>query len=541
MSSFKKDLQELLDNCLLYIEKAQTTTHTDNQSYTVIEDAIQYLGERIKNIPTEDSLPLSEIEQLAGALKCLITYHELTAGKYAKWADSYEAFSSPKKHKDLLDKILAIRQEQINRFVVLYNALPKPERKAYKALTKALKRYPKMLDSAKQWQSNTNKVIEVNEQIAILSAAFKALNINNGEYDLILITEKKIIEINALINKFKTFKTQLEVLPSQFDKLKKTVIKYICNNHIELLTLALERTTKKLVDPKIQPTPHEDHNYVLKTIKGDLFKAPQKNAKKEPLIADNDALQGSLGDCYLIASLIGLAKKCPDIIRNAINEKKQGDKVIYEVTLFFLDDKDKKKLVPQKIVIDNQFMVKSDHSTAYASKGDQGELWVLVIEKAMAKALGGYKALAGGNTNWTLRMLAGEFPKSNEIAQDDNKANPPRKGTSKNEIIDLLKNNQGKLITVAIGKPKDVKNLFTVKEVENATTESHYIDFGKYTIYCNHAYVVEAVDYAKLDSAGDKDAVITLHNPHNTADSNKKFPKVSPLVLKHCATKIVAL
>lgn len=539
MSNFKNDLQELLDDCTLYIENTQTTS--TNQYYSIIQEAILYLDEVIKEISTEDSLPLSEIEQLEAQLNCLITYHELTSGKYSKWADSSDAFSSPDKHKDTLEKILAIRQEQINRFVTLYNALPKSERKSYKTLTKVLKRYSKILDSAKQWQINVDKVNILNENIATLTAEFKALNINNGEYDLILITEKKIIEINALISKFKTFKTEVEALPSQFEKLKKTIIKYVCNNHIELLTLALERTTKKLVDPSIQPTPHEDHSYALETIKGDLFKTPLKNTENEPLIADNDALQGSLGDCYLIASLIGLAKKCPNIIRNAINEKKQGDKVIYEVTLFFLDDKDKKKLVPQKIVIDNQFMVKSNHSTAYASKGDQGELWVLVIEKAMAKALGGYKALAGGNTDWTLRMLAGEFPESNEISQDDAKANPPRKGTSKNEIIDLLKENKGKLITVSIGKPKDVKNLFTVEEVENATSESHYIDFGKYTIYCNHAYVVESVDYAKLDSAGDKDAVITLQNPHNTADSNKKFPKVSPLVLKHCATKIVAL
>jgi len=106
----------------------------------------------------------------------------------------------------------------------------------------------------------------------------------------------------------------------------------------------------------------------------------------------------------------------------------------------------------------------------------------------------------------------------------------------------LLKDNRGKLVTIAIRKPqKRVKGLFNVLEVEGSSTESHYVDFGKYTIYCNHAYVLESVDYDKLDSAGDKDAVITLQNPHNTKDSNKKFPKVSPLLLKHCASKIVVL
>lgn len=538
MSNFKNALQELLNTCTLYIEKAQNTTHVDTPSYKIVERLLQSLK---KTVEANDDFFPSEIEQLATLLNCLIEYDKLTSGKYAKWANSNDAFNSPKKHKETLEKLLAIQPTQVNQFIALYNELPRRERKQYRALAKILKHYPKILDSAKQWQKNASKVTALHKKIVTLTQEFRTLNINNGENDLVLITEEKVLEIHTLINKFTAFKTEVEALPSHFEKIKKAASKHICDNHLELLTLALKRTAKKLEDPSIQPTPHEKHNYVLKTIKGDLFKAPQKNQKKEPLIAENDALQGSLGDCYLIASLIGLAKKCPNIIQNAINEKKQGDKVIYEVTLFFLDNKNKNKLVPQKIVVDNQFMVKSDNSTAYAATGDQGELWALVIEKAMAKALGGYQALAGGSTDWALRMLSGEFPKSNEITQEDTKAKPPRKGTSKKEVIDLLKNNQGKLITVSIGKPKDVKNLFTVKKIENATTESHYIDFGEYIIYCNHAYVIDSVDYSKLDLAGDKEEVITLYNPHNTNDPNKKFPKVSPLVLKYCATKIIAL
>lgn len=541
MSNFKKDLQELLDNCILYVENTPESNRIDNAPYAIVDKVRQSLEGAIKNNSINNALPFSEIEQLTKELEPIITYDKLTNGKYSKWANSTGAFSSPDKHKEILNKVFAIRAEQINRFVILYNALSRSERKPYKALAKELKHYPKMLASAKQWQINVNKMIEVNASIHKLMEEYRGLKINSGEDDIILITEKKVIEINALIGKFNAFKTTLEALPDPFEQIKKKLIQLICNNHTQLLTLALERTVKKLVDPSIQPAPHEEHNYVLKTIKGDLFKTPKNNSKKEPLIADNDALQGLLGDCYLIASLIALAKKHPDTIRKAIKEIKKGDKVTYEVTLYFLDEKDKKKLIAQKVSVDNQFMVKSDNSTAYASKGDQGELWVLVIEKAMAKALGGYKALAGGNTDWTLRMLSGKFPKANNITIGDPKAKPPKKGTSKSEIIQLLKDAKGKMITVAIQKPKVVKGLFTVESTKNATTESHYIAFDKYTIYCNHAYVVESIDYAKLDAAGDKDAVITLQNPHNTKDSNKKFPKVSPLLLMHCASKIVVL
>jgi hypothetical protein len=537
MSKFKTDLQELLEHCILY----KTQAPIDSDTYTTIEQTIETLETAVKNIKSEEELlPPTKIEVLAAKLNYLLAYDKLTDGKFEKWADSPSSFSSSNKNKELLDKVLAVPKAQIEQFIVLYNALEKSDRKEYKTLVKTLKHYPKMIASIKKWQQNVDTMIELNKQVAELGPEFNNLNLHNGKDNFNLISEDEALQINALLIKFTAFKATAETLPTYFDTAKKGTLNF-CNTHIERINFALERTAKRLDDPSIQPPPHEDHNYVLKTIKGDLFKAPKRNSKNEPLIADNDALQGLLGDCYLIAALIGLAQKCPDIIRNAIKEIKKGDKVTYEVTLYFLDPKDKKKLVAKKVSIDNKFMVQSDGSTAYAAKGDQGELWALVIEKAMAKALGGYKALAGGSSDWALRMLSGEFPAANKITQKDTTTTPPKKASSKEDIIKLLKENKGKLMTVSIGMPKKVKGLFDVRTTDDNTTESHYIDFLKYIIYCNHAYVIEAIDYVKLDTAGDKEAVITLQNPHNTEIEVEKYPKVSPLLLKYCAIKIVVL
>jgi len=537
MSDFKHQLQDFLNTCRLYKKQASI----ENDHYIKIAEVIETLERVVKNSLIVDKIvPSSEIEQLAAELNCLLVYDELTKGKYEKWATNPENFSKSEKHQQLLNKVLAVVKEQLAQFVVLYNALEKIGRKKYTVLAKALKQYPKIIASAKQWQQNINTMIELNQKIAELSPEFNELKLYTGKDDFNLISEAAALKISRLLLKFTEFKAMLEALPAYFEPKTKRLLDY-CNTHSDQCRFVLERTAKKLDDPSVQPPPHENHQYVLKTIKGDLFKSPKKNKKNEPLIADNDALQGLLGDCYLMASLIGLAQKCPDMIRNAIKEIKTGNKITYEVSLYFLDPKDKNKLVLKKVSIDNQFMVKVDGSTAYAAQGDQGELWALVLEKAMAKVLGGYKALVGGSSDWALRMLSGEFPTTNKITQEDATANPPTKASSKAEIIQLLKENRGKLMTVSIGKPENVKGLFAVRITDKNTRESHFIDFLKYTVYCNHAYVIESIDYSKLDTAGDKDAVITLHNPHNVEDSNKKFPKVSPLLLKYCARKIVVL
>lgn len=249
-----------------------------------------------------------------------------------------------------------------------------------------MRNYEKMIAAANQWQKNVDVMAEIEEERKVLKQEYFDLSINVGESDLVLITDEQIQGIKVLIKKYEDFKIKAETLPVQFEPYKKILINNYCNSDLDSLRLALERTAKNMEDETVQPKLHSEHDFEAKKLTGPLFAVPSKNNHHESEIADNDALQGRLGDCYLIAALIGLAKKSPEVIRNAITEKKKGDAVIYEVQLYFLDSNNRKKLVPQKVVIDNQFMVKTDGSSAYAAQGDQGELWPLVIEKAVAKA-----------------------------------------------------------------------------------------------------------------------------------------------------------
>ncbi|MGH1336898.1 MAG: C2 family cysteine protease [Aureispira sp.] len=499
----------------------------------------------VVNITTEENT----IAVLAEKLECLLALHTAIDGDYKGWVKDVDAYKTAYKYIKTAQSFLApTTQSNAALFFEEYQQLRGVERAPYKELAKLAKNYKKIKPFVQQWFDTVQlgKMLEV-KRIDI-QAAKNALGINNSEDDLVLISREKTAEIKALIQEFKTYKKDLKQLPSYLSKRQSKLLKF-ADDHLNVLYLALERTTENLEDPTIQPKKHPGHNYMLKKINGKLFDRPQED-KEEPLIADNDVLQGSLGDCYLMASLIGLAKKYPTIIRNAIEEKKTGNNVTYAVTLYLLDPEDNKKLVPQKVYIDNQFMVDSAGESAYAAQGDQGELWPLVIEKAMAKVLGSYEDLAGGNTETVLRMLSGQFPEEAKIQGEQPAGQSEVKITTKEEIIQLLKDNREKLITVSIKTPEESRaGLFVLEgvgESENLT-ESKSMKFNGDIIYCNHAYVIKDVDYDKLEKAGDTDEVITLHNPHNVEAStkekykNKKFPKVSPMFLKYCAVKITAL
>lgn len=480
------------------------------------------------------------IEEVKEQLQFIKKFEELIEkdhGSYKAWLGSFDAIRTSRLYRVQAAKVVApATQTLIVEFLNLYNELPKSKRRPYKSTAVLVKDYKKTKVYVQKWLDNVNAYNQIMINSDALYKEYEGLEINNSEEDIILIPKEKMESMKAMIAKIQIYQQELKIAPAVLSKYAMAQSRRFSNS-VRVLKLGLERTVQNMEDTKVQPLAHPDHsNYALKRIIGPLFEQPTNNPQ-EPLVSDNDVLQGRLGDCYLMASLIGLAKKCPEIIRQAIVEKKNGNKTTYEVTLYFLDAQDKTKLVPQKVHIDNQFMVNTTGNSAYASQGDQGELWPLVIEKAMAKALGGYKELAGGNTEWALRMLTGEFPSTRLIQQGKEGV---VKDTKVEEIIELLQANQGKLITVAIGKPDKGGHFFEIRK-SSETIEEHLIEFGGEILYCNHAYVIDAVDYSKLAKAGAKEGVITLYNPHNTAQETIKFPKVSPQLLKHIATKITIL
>lgn len=124
-------------------------------------------------------------------------------------------------------------------------------------------------------------------------------------------------------------------------------------------------------------------------------------------IGPNDLLQGQLCDCWLMAALASLAE-FPKDIRNCFVTKTLQKKGKYILRLY---DHHLGQFV--SIVIDEFIPCHASSSSVFAGeplfarpRGNQ--IWVLLIEKAIAKFWGSYTKLQGGNSGAAFRALTGE-------------------------------------------------------------------------------------------------------------------------------------
>ena len=108
------------------------------------------------------------------------------------------------------------------------------------------------------------------------------------------------------------------------------------------------------------------------------------SGKIEPksVIADHE------GDCYLLSSIAALAE-FPHIIKSAFHNQSYNAEGIYKVSLR-IDG------VVEEVVVDDYIPV-NEHGLPlfYQPNKKNGEFWVLILEKALAKASGSYANLNG--------------------------------------------------------------------------------------------------------------------------------------------------
>lgn len=128
------------------------------------------------------------------------------------------------------------------------------------------------------------------------------------------------------------------------------------------------------------------------------FLRPNEFMKKPKLYEDGieptDIRQGSLGDCYFLASLASLAeypKRIQKMIKSCGNGK-------YEIEYFYDGMK-------RNIVIDDLLLCKDKEPFFSHNNGD--ELWVMLLEKAYAKVVGDYGKIEGGIPFLALNDLTG--------------------------------------------------------------------------------------------------------------------------------------
>lgn len=122
-------------------------------------------------------------------------------------------------------------------------------------------------------------------------------------------------------------------------------------------------------------------------------------------ISVNDIHQGFIGDCYLLASVGALAWTEPAKIRNIIHDNGNGTET---VTLHSSRDGRAPNFSTTtfdtiQITVDNVFPNYGVNGGGQTLFGNQQEIWVQVLEKALATENGGYSSISNGG--WPMLVM----------------------------------------------------------------------------------------------------------------------------------------
>ena len=221
------------------------------------------------------------------------------------------------------------------------------------------------------------------------------------------------------------------------------------------------------------------------------LKAFLKGSSDEHAVDPNDVDQGSLGDCYFIASLAAVARANPKAIEELITDNENGT---FEVTLYIRPHAWSDP-VPVTKTVDSMLVSKISGVPLYAGLGDKSEgnkeAWAPLLEKRLALEKGSYNDISGGriskkfNYSGAFELLTGKGQSTQMVsALSDDEALLL--------IQDCLDNN----------KPVTCGTL-SGKQGADLTQEAN-----KLNVYWNHAYAPVSVD------AGAK--TLTLQNPWGT-------------------------
>ena len=127
-------------------------------------------------------------------------------------------------------------------------------------------------------------------------------------------------------------------------------------------------------------------------------------------IEPNDIKQGQLGDCYFLSTLSALAEY-PKRISRLFPETEANAQGCYMVKMCDMG-------IWKEIIVDDLFPCKNAKSGPIFTRGNDSELWVLILEKAWAKLYGSYAKIEAGLTREVLHDLTGG-PTEYFLTQDD--------------------------------------------------------------------------------------------------------------------------
>ncbi len=265
--------------------------------------------------------------------------------------------------------------------------------------------------------------------------------------------------------------------------------RYTFDNGVTSEHVSKELNGQNLTDPR-QTDAHEQL----------LFNNFTTNVGNKPLFRStgphmDDVHQGTVGDCYLMAGLSGLARSHPEFIKQMVVDLGDGT---YAVRFYSNGQ-------PQHVRVDGDMWTDNYGTLRYARLGGDGANWVPIVEKAWAffrRNLGSYESIRGGDTladapalgvTWE-RLTKTQTPSAQQVYDWFHSGSPA--GTLANQIrggaeawLHQVKAalNAGK--TVRVGGPGGIAD-DTAILIDNPSTDE--VEDSTYW-HSSHVYTADAV------------------------------------------------
>ncbi|MEY3443773.1 MAG: hypothetical protein RLZZ519_2054, partial [Bacteroidota bacterium] len=239
-----------------------------------------------------------------------------------------------------------------------------------------------------------------------------------------------------------------------------------------------------------------------------------KDSDDNHAFAEDDVRQGRLNDCWVMAPIAAIVQIAPDYIERIIKPLGDGK---YSVTLFEPQENYTRKSTEKvEIIVDAVVKEGIDGEPLYAKRGDDKEIWVLILEKAIAKLLGGYDKLNFGDSSVTFQVILGTESSHNFIDPKERSEEKESQSKAKYEAQynDWLQaSKEGRAKEGVVMNPPEKYDFSTgLKEweilprIQELLNQGHAVVLGTNTfdepyikvdgniIFGNHAYTISKID-----------------------------------------------
>ena len=186
-------------------------------------------------------------------------------------------------------------------------------------------------------------------------------------------------------------------------------------------------------------------NYEVFQSNNNMMKSMLRTSKSNREIESGDILQGIIGDCYFLSSISSLAESNPERILKLFLTKKKVKAGVYCVRLCLEGEW-------KLIYVDSLIPCYKNGGPCFTkSHNNQNEIWVLILEKAYAKAFSNYERIEAGLSREALRELTGA---SIDVVFDDNTKlwDKILEGTKKNFVMTAGSKEEGDLTQTKVDK-----------------------------------------------------------------------------------------